>query len=176
MEHTFKHLVLYEDRHSDGVVITDENGFKVVEANSMAVLLDWDTKLGIGHWADDPRASMELTEEQQAANARRIVACCNALEGMPTLQVEMLDVKGALDQADEARRELEWLRKRNAQLIQDGLGNLQALHKTVCKHDQLLAALEAVCDSFQHVPLGPGALQDLFRARAAIAACKESAT
>ncbi|OBU86696.1 hypothetical protein MY55_07610 [Chromobacterium subtsugae] len=40
----------------------------------------------------------------------------------------------------------------------------------------LLAALEAVCDSFQHVPLSPGALQDLFRARAAIAACKESAT
>ncbi|OBU84413.1 hypothetical protein [Chromobacterium subtsugae] len=146
MEHTFKHLVLYEERHSDGAVITDENGFKVVEANSMAVLLDWDTKLGIGHWADDPRASMELTEEQQAANARRIVACVNACAGLPDA------------------------------LVSHGLVPASR-HSTVAQQrDQLLAALEAVCDSFQHVPLGPGALQDLFRARAAIAACKESAT
>ncbi|OBU84564.1 hypothetical protein [Chromobacterium subtsugae] len=83
MEHTFKILVLHEGYYSDsGAEITDENGFVIIDARQTAILLGYADKLGIDCPSDDERARLEFTKEQQAANARRIVACVNACAGL----------------------------------------------------------------------------------------------
>ena len=88
-KHTFERLILREDVYCDAVEVTDENGFKVVDVPGTPILLQWRELLGIAHWADDPRASMELSQEQQAANVRRIVACVNACAGIRTEALEL---------------------------------------------------------------------------------------
>lgn len=87
-EHTFERLVLRDDVYSDAAVITNERGFKVIEVALVAILAQYNDKLNINHWADDKRAYTEFTQEQQAANARRIVACVNFCSGISTENLE----------------------------------------------------------------------------------------
>lgn len=51
---------------------------------------------------DNPRISPPVLvgENENRANARRIVACVNACEGISTEEAENTNVRGALDQAD----------------------------------------------------------------------------
>lgn len=86
--YSFKKLILRDDVYSDATQITDENGFQVLDVPATAVLLNYSEVLGIRHWADDSRAYVELTQEQQRTNARRIVACVNACEGLSTENLE----------------------------------------------------------------------------------------
>jgi hypothetical protein len=81
-------------------------------------------------------------------DARRIVACVNACEGIGTEFLEKYSVKEA-----------------------GGLRRVDLIEQ----RDQLLAALEQLCDSIQYIPLGAGPLQNLSAARAAIAAVKGGA-
>lgn len=83
-EHTFERLVLRAAVFSDATAITNERGFMVVEVPLVATLIRYHEKLNIDHWADDKRAYTEFTQEQQAANARRIVACVNFCAGVST--------------------------------------------------------------------------------------------
>lgn len=89
MSHTPGKLTLHEDHYSDQSVITDSDGFQIVEVSHMPVLLDYAKKLGIDHWTDKPgEAYKELSEEEQRANARRVVACWNACEAISTESLE----------------------------------------------------------------------------------------
>ena len=88
-EYTNGKLVLEDQYYSDSAAITDEKGFVIFSAEQIPVLLGYSEKLGIPHWADQPGVSyLELTKEQQAANARRLVACWNACIGISTENLE----------------------------------------------------------------------------------------
>lgn len=71
-----------DDKHySDCVVVVDQRGFQIVEATHMPILLDYEKKLGIAHWGDMPGVShLELSLEEQAANARLIAAAPELLD------------------------------------------------------------------------------------------------
>lgn len=78
------------EHYSDAVTVTDAAGFKHVAVENVAVLLDFKNKLGIPHWADSPKASRELSIEEQAANARLIAAAPELLDEL-LLLCNMLD-------------------------------------------------------------------------------------
>ncbi|OZI79883.1 hypothetical protein [Bordetella genomosp. 2] len=80
--------------YSDGLTVVDKDGFQHVEASSIAILLDYSEKLGIGHWADSPAASREITEEEQAANARLIATAPELLEALTEAEVFMAGFEG----------------------------------------------------------------------------------
>nr|WP_294864384.1 hypothetical protein [uncultured Pseudogulbenkiania sp.] len=110
--HTFQRLVLRDDVYSDVSEVTDENGFCIINVELQPILLNYAEKLGIAHWADNPHASLDLTEEQQRANARRIVACVNACTGISTYALErgqLLDAHGLEEKNDELSRRNEEL-------------------------------------------------------------------
>lgn len=75
--------------YSDAVSILDVDGFAIFDAPSVVILEGYHDKLGISHWAGDSRAHRDLGEAGQAANARRLVACWNACEGVPTETLEL---------------------------------------------------------------------------------------
>ncbi len=79
------------NHYSDEVSIIDSRGFEIVEVPNMPILLGYQEKLGISHWADRPgEAILELEPEDQAAIARRLVACWNACEGIGLERLEDL--------------------------------------------------------------------------------------
>jgi|GEM_PF-4509374 len=76
---------------SDKISIIDSRGFEIVELPNMPILLGYQEKLGISHWADRPgEAFLELEPEDQSAIAHRLVACWNACEGINTERLEDL--------------------------------------------------------------------------------------
>ena len=88
-EHTPGLLTIDDQYYADQVEILDSRGFAVISVESTPILLGYAEKLGIPHWSDKPgEAYVEFTSEQQAANARRVVACWNACEGIPTSTLE----------------------------------------------------------------------------------------
>lgn len=64
-------------------------------------------KIGSGH----------VENPQDESNARRIVACVNACEGIDTLQLEILDVKTTLDGADELIKQRDQLKQQRDKLL-----------------------------------------------------------
>lgn len=92
-KHTPGQLVAVQ-HYSDSLSITDSRGFEIVEVPGMAILLGYQEKLGVLHWADRPGESFrELDQEEQAAIVRRIVACWNACDGLTTEAVEFTIVR-----------------------------------------------------------------------------------
>lgn len=119
-QHTPEPWVL-SDYYSDCLTITDKDGFEMVSAKGNAILQGYAEKLGVNHWADNPKSYRELSENEQHANARRIVACVNALVGWETSTVEKYCTDGT-----------------------PGNPNLgQAFAAIKAQRDKLLAALEA---------------------------------
>lgn len=91
--------------YDEEVTITDSRGFEHVSAESVAILFDYQGKLGISHWADSPDASREISVEEQNANAHLIAAAPDLLEGAEALveSIEKLIAAGELsDRALEA--------------------------------------------------------------------------
>lgn len=100
--HTFSKLILRDDVYVDAVEVTDEKGYAVIEIPNTAIMIQWRDKLGIDHWSQDERAYINLSLEQQKANARRIVACVNLLSPFTTEQIENgIDLVALLQQRDE---------------------------------------------------------------------------
>jgi len=99
-KHTQEPWSLSEDSTS----ILDKDGFAIADVTNVAVLDDYDKKLRIPHWADSPLASRDISEEEQEATARRIVACVNACAGIPTEALDagvLHDIGDELQQRDE---------------------------------------------------------------------------
>lgn len=65
--------------YGDTLSVIDAAGFEVVEAESTQILLNYSKKLGIKHWADSEKASRDISDEEQAANARLIAAAPDLL-------------------------------------------------------------------------------------------------
>lgn len=75
-----------EKYYSDSVVVTDVRGFQVVEAKHRGILLGYQKRLRIPHWADKPGESyIELSDEEQAANAKLIAAAPELLMALKAL-------------------------------------------------------------------------------------------
>lgn len=72
--------------------IVDKDGFAIFGISNVAVLEGYFEKLGIPHWADDPRGSRDLSGAEQDANARRLAACWNAFDGVATDEIEGKDL------------------------------------------------------------------------------------
>ncbi|WP_275262436.1 hypothetical protein [Citrobacter braakii] len=68
------------DHYEDVVTVLDERGFEVVTAEHCLMLQDYAEKLGIEHWADDERAHLQLSDEEQSANAHLIASAPELLE------------------------------------------------------------------------------------------------
>lgn len=102
-------------RYSDELSITDSNGFEHVSATRTAILLDYAEKLGIPHWADSPDARRDISEEEQAANARLIAAvpdllavAQDALSGLRREYVELAEkYAGTPFESDPAYQEVK---------------------------------------------------------------------
>lgn len=75
--------------YCDSITVVDSGGFSHVSASHTAVLLDYSAKLGICHWADSPDASRELSEEEQAANARLIAAAPDLLDALQVAELAL---------------------------------------------------------------------------------------
>lgn len=60
--------------YSDALTVLDPKGFEIVEATRTAILPDYEERLGVGHWALSEQAHRDLSDEEQAANARLIAA------------------------------------------------------------------------------------------------------
>lgn len=70
------------DHYSDELSVVDSRGFEIAEAPATAILLDYSDKLGIKHWAHSPDASLDLSADEQAANARLIAAAPELLAAL----------------------------------------------------------------------------------------------
>lgn len=70
------------DHYEDVVTVLDGRGFEVVTAEHCLMLQDYAEKLGIDHWADDERAHLNLSDEEQSANAHLIAAAPELLEAL----------------------------------------------------------------------------------------------
>jgi hypothetical protein len=68
--------------YSDSVSVVDSQGFEHVEVVNTAILLGYAEKLGIDHWGYSPDASREISDEEQAANARLIAAAPDLLSAL----------------------------------------------------------------------------------------------
>ncbi|EOC1611154.1 hypothetical protein ACI1BF_003602 [Cronobacter turicensis] len=67
-------------QYEDEVSVVDADGFKVVTAERIAILMDWDKK-GFEHWADEG-GSRNLYGAEQFANAYLIAAAPDLLEAL----------------------------------------------------------------------------------------------
>jgi hypothetical protein len=85
------------ERHSDAVTVIDARGFEIATAESMPILLDYAGKLAIDHWGERPgEAFIELSDEEQAANANLIAAAPDLLAAARLAMVRLrnADPKG----------------------------------------------------------------------------------
>ena len=73
------------DYYSDALTVLDAGGFEIVSAKGIAILQGYSEKLRINHWADSPDASRDISEEEQAANARLIAAAPELLKELDRL-------------------------------------------------------------------------------------------
>lgn len=76
------------DHYEDVVTVLDGRGFEVVTAEHCLMLQDYAEKLGIDHWADDERAHLNLSDEEQSANAHLIAAAPELLEALQDFMAE----------------------------------------------------------------------------------------
>jgi hypothetical protein len=125
--------------YTDCTSILDEGDFQVVDVPSTAVLLDYESKLGISHWSDSKKASIEFTPKQQNEFARRLVACWNACEGLHTESLERgkplaAQIVDALNDAEDAKRQRNELLK-FAQLVLRGLESGAVRAKSIIDMD-----------------------------------------
>ncbi|EOI3465037.1 hypothetical protein ACMSW1_002514 [Cronobacter dublinensis] len=67
-------------QYDDEISVVDADGFKVVTAERIAILMDWDKK-GFEHWADEG-GSRNLYGQEQFANAYLIAAAPELLEAL----------------------------------------------------------------------------------------------
>ncbi|EOC1611022.1 hypothetical protein ACI1BF_003461 [Cronobacter turicensis] len=67
-------------QYDDEISVVDGGGFKVVTAERIAILMDWDKK-GFEHWADEG-GSRNLYGSEQFANAHLIAAAPDLLEAL----------------------------------------------------------------------------------------------
>ena len=98
IKHPFERLVLRTDIYHDAAVIVDERGFEVINVDACPIYPQWEEKFGIKHWSLDQRAYMNLSQEQAAANAARIVKCVNACAGMEYPAAEIDELKRQRDE------------------------------------------------------------------------------
>ena len=70
------------DYYSDCLTVTDKDGFEIVDVKAVAVLQGYSEKLSIDHWANSPKASRELSEEEFDANTRLIAAAPELLRAL----------------------------------------------------------------------------------------------
>lgn len=71
-------IAAYEDEFD----VVDPRGFRIVEAVSTPILIEWEKALQIDHWADSDDSHIELSTEEQNANARLIAAAPELLEAL----------------------------------------------------------------------------------------------
>ena len=71
--------------YEDCLIVLDSNGYEIVTAESVSILNDYANKLGVKHWSDDEHGCIELTREQQAANAQIIAASPELLSALQRL-------------------------------------------------------------------------------------------
>lgn len=105
--------------YSDALTVLDPKGFEIVEATRTAILPDYEERLGVGHWALSEQAHRDLSDEEQAANARLIAAA-------PDLLAAGMEAAGSLSAAMEIMTRLGYGRTANV---------MQAYH------DALVAAI-----------------------------------
>ncbi|EOI3576225.1 hypothetical protein ACMS05_000963 [Cronobacter turicensis] len=70
-------------QYEDEISVVDVDGFKVVTAERIAILMDWDKK-GFEHWADEG-GSRNLYGPEQFANAYLIAAAPDLLEALKSI-------------------------------------------------------------------------------------------
>lgn len=79
----FKHTPgpwVTSEHYEDCMIILDPRGYEIVTAESTPILSDYVKRLGIQHWSDDERGCLNLSQEEQAANARLIAAAPELLD------------------------------------------------------------------------------------------------
>jgi small-conductance mechanosensitive channel len=75
-----------------------------------------------------PIAVMADGDDDAEDNARRIVACVNACEGIETLQLEILDVKTTLDGADALIKQRDQIKQQRDKLLA-GIKRIEAAER-----------------------------------------------
>lgn len=68
--------------YEDCLIVIDSRGYEIVSADTLPILSNYAEKLGIQHWADDERAAIELSQDEQAANAYLIAAAPEMLQAL----------------------------------------------------------------------------------------------
>lgn len=73
------------DHYEDCLIVVDSRGYEIVTAETYPILSNYSERLGVGHWSDDERGSLTLTNEEQAANAHLIAAAPDLLEALQNM-------------------------------------------------------------------------------------------
>lgn len=81
-------------QYDDEISVVDADGFKVVTAERIAILMDWDKK-GFEHWADEG-GSRNLYGQEQFANAYLIAAAPELLEALQGYMSAVKDMSEAM--------------------------------------------------------------------------------
>ncbi|MFP2273266.1 hypothetical protein ACLEXX_02185 [Enterobacter ludwigii] len=66
--------------YEDCLIVLDPRGYEIVSAETLPILSNYSERLGVQHWSDDERAAIELSQDEQAANAMLIAAAPELLE------------------------------------------------------------------------------------------------
>lgn len=68
--------------YAESVSVVDADGFEIVDVKDTPILLDYEKKLGVSHWAHSHKASREIDPEEQARRARLIAAAPDLLAAL----------------------------------------------------------------------------------------------
>lgn len=93
--------------YEDCLIALDANGYEIATAESTAILNDYTNKIGVQHWSDDERGYIELTPEQQEANAKLIAASPDLLASLQKLLEIYDDQSGKVWTTSSKRRALD---------------------------------------------------------------------
>ena len=68
--------------YEDCLIVLNADGYEIVTAESVAILNDYTKRLGVQHWSDDEKGCLEISQDEQSANANLIAAAPELLEAL----------------------------------------------------------------------------------------------